>query len=148
MESNKCLKSLSQSFEFRFSVSRASKILTEMRSTFGPNDCQLLCINSSEDGRIERQDNPWASHVSYSCKDQIFFFFSWPSVCTDCSNYIEVREAKAMASFLFLSFFFFFGQKSDASPSKHLGSFLNNDDFSEVFFFFTLCFYSVLILYS
>ncbi|KAH9674303.1 tetratricopeptide repeat (TPR)-like superfamily protein [Citrus sinensis] len=62
----------------------ASKILTEMRSTFGPNDCQLLCINSSEDGRIERQDNPWASH------------------------------------------------KSDASPSKHLGSFLNNDDFSEI----------------
>lgn len=81
-----------------------------MRSTFGPNDCQLLCINSSEDGRIERQDNPWASHVSYSCKDQIFFFFSWPSVCTDCSNYIEVREAKAMASFLFLSFFFFLGR--------------------------------------
>ncbi|KDO70631.1 hypothetical protein CISIN_1g0008152mg, partial [Citrus sinensis] len=63
---------------------KASKILTEMRSTFGPNDCQLLCINSSEDGRIERQDNPWASH------------------------------------------------KSDASPSKHLGSFLNNDDFSEI----------------
>ncbi|GAY32901.1 hypothetical protein CUMW_004660 [Citrus unshiu] len=63
---------------------KASKILTEMRSTFGPNDCQLLCINSSEDGRMERQDNPWASH------------------------------------------------KSDASPSKHLGSFLNNDDFSEI----------------
>lgn len=96
---------MSQSFEFRFSVSRASKILTEMRSTFGPNDCQLLCVDSSEDGRIDRQDNPWASHVSYSCKDQIFFFFSWPSVCTDCSNYIEVREAKAMVSFLFLLFF-------------------------------------------
>lgn len=63
---------------------KASKILTEMRSTFGPNDCQLLCINSSEDGRIEHQDNPWASH------------------------------------------------KSDASPSKHLGSFLNNDDFSKI----------------
>lgn len=118
-----------------------------MRSTFGPNDCQLLCINSSEDGRIERQDNPWASHVSYSCKDQIFVFFSWPSVRTDCSNYIEVREAKAMASFLFLSFFFFFGQKSDASPSKHLGSFLNNDDFREVFFFFFLHYVSIVFLY-
>ncbi|GLT94814.1 hypothetical protein SLE2022_125350 [Rubroshorea leprosula] len=39
---------------------KATKILTEMRSTFGPNDCQLLCINSSQDGPIEHQENPWA----------------------------------------------------------------------------------------
>ncbi|KAH7554180.1 hypothetical protein JRO89_XS12G0127000 [Xanthoceras sorbifolium] len=38
----------------------ASKTLTEMRSTFGPNECHLLCINSSQDGQIEHQDNPWA----------------------------------------------------------------------------------------
>lgn len=41
------------------SSEKASKILTEMRSTFGSNDCQLLCINSSHDGHIERQDDPW-----------------------------------------------------------------------------------------
>lgn len=47
------------------SLFRASKILTEMRSTFGSNDCQLLCINSSHDGLIERQDDPWALFVSH-----------------------------------------------------------------------------------
>ncbi|XP_038903483.1 trafficking protein particle complex subunit 8 isoform X2 [Benincasa hispida] len=41
------------------SSEKASKILTEMRSTFGSNDCQLVCINSSLDGHIERQDDPW-----------------------------------------------------------------------------------------
>ncbi|KAL0555266.1 hypothetical protein IC582_009208 [Cucumis melo] len=42
------------------SLEKASKMLTEMRSTFGSNDCQLLCINSSHDGHIERQDDPWS----------------------------------------------------------------------------------------
>ncbi|KAL5739887.1 hypothetical protein ACOSQ2_029067 [Xanthoceras sorbifolium] len=42
------------------SSEKASKTLTEMRSTFGPNECHLLCINSSQDGQIEHQDNPWA----------------------------------------------------------------------------------------
>lgn len=41
----------------------ATKILTEMRSTFG-SDCQLLCINSSQDGPVEHQDNPWVLYVS------------------------------------------------------------------------------------
>lgn len=40
---------------------KASKILTEMRSTFGFNVCRLLCINSSQDGLVEHQDNPWDS---------------------------------------------------------------------------------------
>ncbi|XVE96276.1 hypothetical protein REPUB_Repub02eG0207200 [Reevesia pubescens] len=43
---------------------KATKLLTEMRSTFGPNDCQLLCINSSQDGQIYHQDNPWAPFKS------------------------------------------------------------------------------------
>ncbi|KGN59220.1 trafficking protein particle complex subunit 8 [Cucumis sativus] len=42
------------------SSEKASKMLAEMRSTFGSNDCQLLCINSSHDGHIERQDDPWS----------------------------------------------------------------------------------------
>ncbi|RVW72667.1 Trafficking protein particle complex subunit 8 [Vitis vinifera] len=33
-----------------------------MRSTFGSNDCQLLCINSSQDGLVEHEDNPWAPY--------------------------------------------------------------------------------------
>ncbi|KAL9230618.1 hypothetical protein vseg_005946 [Gypsophila vaccaria] len=40
---------------------KASKILMEMKSTFGPNDCQLLCINSTKDVSIEGQASPWAS---------------------------------------------------------------------------------------
>ncbi|XP_022982812.1 trafficking protein particle complex subunit 8-like isoform X2 [Cucurbita maxima] len=41
------------------SSEKASKILTEMRSAFGANDCQLLSINSSHDELIEREDDPW-----------------------------------------------------------------------------------------
>ncbi|XP_024187862.1 trafficking protein particle complex subunit 8 isoform X1 [Rosa chinensis] len=47
------------------SSEKATKRLTEMRSTFG-SDCQLLCINSSQDGAVEHQDNPW---VLYSSED-------------------------------------------------------------------------------
>ncbi|XP_022766944.1 trafficking protein particle complex subunit 8-like isoform X2 [Durio zibethinus] len=63
---------------------KATKLLNEMRSTFGPTDCQLLCINSSQDGQIHHQENPWAPF------------------------------------------------KSDALPTKHLGCFLNLDNFSEI----------------
>ncbi|XP_010247554.1 PREDICTED: trafficking protein particle complex subunit 8 isoform X2 [Nelumbo nucifera] len=40
----------------------ASNILTEMRGTFGSNDCRLLCINSGKDGSEEKQDNPWSAY--------------------------------------------------------------------------------------
>ncbi|KAK4396586.1 Trafficking protein particle complex subunit [Sesamum angolense] len=43
-------------------LEKASGILTEMRSTFGANDCRLLCINSSADGAEEHQENLWASY--------------------------------------------------------------------------------------
>lgn len=43
---------------------RASKILTEMRNTFGTSDSLLLSINSSLEVPIKHQDNPWASQVS------------------------------------------------------------------------------------
>ncbi|XP_068308297.1 uncharacterized protein [Pyrus communis] len=46
-------------------LEKATKILTEMRSTFG-SDCQLLCINSSQDGVVEHQDYPW---VLYKFED-------------------------------------------------------------------------------
>ncbi|KAL5060385.1 hypothetical protein RYX36_031989 [Vicia faba] len=42
---------------------RASKILTEMRNTFGTSDSLLLSINSSPDVPIKHQDNPWASQI-------------------------------------------------------------------------------------
>lgn len=41
---------------------KATKILTEMKSKFGSNDCRLLCINSSGDGSMDRQENPWAPY--------------------------------------------------------------------------------------
>nr|GMD61724.1 trafficking protein particle complex subunit 8 [Ipomoea batatas] len=40
---------------------KATKILADMRSTFGANDCHLLCINSSADGSADHCENPWAS---------------------------------------------------------------------------------------
>ncbi|CAH8387707.1 unnamed protein product [Eruca vesicaria subsp. sativa] len=43
---------------------RTSKVLSEMRSTFGHNECNLLCTNSSKEGNIEHQANPWASFKS------------------------------------------------------------------------------------
>lgn len=39
---------------------KASKFLNEMRSTFGSNSSQLLCINSSQGGLVEHLQNPWA----------------------------------------------------------------------------------------
>ncbi|KAK4833890.1 hypothetical protein QYF36_012927 [Acer negundo] len=52
------------------SSEKAAKILTEMRSTFGPNECHLLCINSSQDGKIEHQDNPWDLYKSHTSPSQ------------------------------------------------------------------------------
>jgi hypothetical protein len=45
---------------------RTSKVLSEMRSQFGNNECNLLCTNSSKEGNVEHQANPWASFVSHS----------------------------------------------------------------------------------
>ncbi|GAA0142138.1 hypothetical protein LIER_03102 [Lithospermum erythrorhizon] len=52
------------------SSEKAAKILAQMKSTFGPTDCQLLCINSSEDGFPQSQDNPWGSHQTDSSQSQ------------------------------------------------------------------------------
>ncbi|CAL1370679.1 unnamed protein product [Linum trigynum] len=41
---------------------KALQILSEMKSTFGTNECHLLCINSSQDATMEHQDDPWASY--------------------------------------------------------------------------------------
>ncbi|MFQ6635798.1 hypothetical protein Gotur_011080 [Gossypium turneri] len=35
-----------------------------MRNAFGQNDCQIICFNSSQDGKIHHQDNPWAPFKS------------------------------------------------------------------------------------
>ncbi|KAK7281715.1 hypothetical protein RIF29_09946 [Crotalaria pallida] len=45
-------------------ILRASKILAEMRSTFGTSNSLLLCINSSPDAPIKHEENPWASFIS------------------------------------------------------------------------------------
>ncbi|GAB4857152.1 hypothetical protein Ancab_015062 [Ancistrocladus abbreviatus] len=37
-------------------LDEASKILSEMKNTFGSNDCRLLCINSLQDGSLENCD--------------------------------------------------------------------------------------------
>ncbi|XP_056158756.1 uncharacterized protein LOC115671467 isoform X2 [Syzygium oleosum] len=39
---------------------KAAKFLNEMKSTFGSNSSQLLCINSSQGGLVEHLQNPWA----------------------------------------------------------------------------------------
>ncbi|VFQ62580.1 unnamed protein product [Cuscuta campestris] len=40
---------------------KATKILADMKSTFGANDCHLLCINSSSNGQEDHQENLWGS---------------------------------------------------------------------------------------
>ncbi|CAI9097588.1 OLC1v1034055C1 [Oldenlandia corymbosa var. corymbosa] len=39
---------------------RANQVLSQMKSSFGANNCHLLCINSSQEGSVEHQENPWA----------------------------------------------------------------------------------------
>lgn len=48
----------------------ATKFLTEMRSTFGSNDCHLLCINSCQDGSVEHQINPWDTYENSNSASQ------------------------------------------------------------------------------
>ncbi|KAB2059976.1 hypothetical protein ES319_A11G345400v1 [Gossypium barbadense] len=43
---------------------KATKLLADMRNAFGQNDCQIICFNSSQDGKIHHQDNPWAPFKS------------------------------------------------------------------------------------
>ncbi|KAM0943615.1 putative tetratricopeptide-like helical domain superfamily, TRAPP III complex, Trs85 [Dioscorea sansibarensis] len=45
-------------------LEKATNILANMRGTFGSNDCKLLCINSSQDGLVEWQNNPWAPYAN------------------------------------------------------------------------------------
>lgn len=53
-------------------LEKATSILTEMRSTFGVNDCRLLCINSSPDGLEQHQENPWAYYKNHAPPKQQF----------------------------------------------------------------------------
>ncbi|KAL8255725.1 hypothetical protein R6Q59_030792 [Mikania micrantha] len=52
------------------SPDRATKILAEMRNTFGSNDCRLLCINSSQDQLVDRELNPWDPYGSNASHGQ------------------------------------------------------------------------------
>ncbi|KAI3823375.1 hypothetical protein L1987_04810 [Smallanthus sonchifolius] len=52
------------------SPKRATKILAEMRNTFGSNDCRLLCINSSQDRLADHEPNPWAPYGSNASPGQ------------------------------------------------------------------------------
>lgn len=52
------------------SSERATKILAEMRNTFGSNDCRLLCINSSQDGLVDHEPNPWDPYSSSASRGQ------------------------------------------------------------------------------
>ncbi|KAL0288926.1 UNVERIFIED_CONTAM: protein RRP6-like 2 [Sesamum calycinum] len=56
-------------------VGRASGILAEMRSTFGANDCRLLCINSSSDGAEEHRENLWASYKTSISNNKQYRYF-------------------------------------------------------------------------
>lgn len=49
---------------------KANRILTEMRSTFGVNDCRLICVNSSADGFGEHQENLWAYYKNSASHNQ------------------------------------------------------------------------------
>ncbi|XP_057525663.1 uncharacterized protein LOC130805064 isoform X2 [Amaranthus tricolor] len=43
---------------------QASKILSDVKNTFGSNECQLLCINSLQGGSEDIEYNPWSSFKS------------------------------------------------------------------------------------
>ncbi|XP_076953793.1 uncharacterized protein LOC143627976 [Bidens hawaiensis] len=52
------------------SPERATKILAEMRNTFGSNECRLLCINSSQGQLVDHKPNPWDPYVSNALPGQ------------------------------------------------------------------------------
>lgn len=56
-------------------LEKATGTLAEMRSTFGSNDCHLLCINSSADGMEEHQQNPWVSYKNNASNNKQFGCF-------------------------------------------------------------------------
>ncbi|MBA0625032.1 hypothetical protein Godav_010285 [Gossypium davidsonii] len=84
-----------------------------MRSTFGPNDCQLLCINSSQDGQTRHKDTPWSTFV----------------------NYLTLKDYYLSVTYLFigkcLGILCWF-KRSDALATEHLGRFLKLDDLNEI----------------
>uniref|UniRef100_A0A7N0ULV5 Trafficking protein particle complex subunit 8 n=1 Tax=Kalanchoe fedtschenkoi TaxID=63787 RepID=A0A7N0ULV5_KALFE len=43
---------------------KASRILAEMKSKLGPNDCLLLCINSAQDESVKPPEGPWSANHS------------------------------------------------------------------------------------
>lgn len=47
-----------------------------MRNTFGSNECRLLCINSSQDGLVDHEPNPWDHYVSAFLKMQSVYIIS------------------------------------------------------------------------
>ncbi|EPS62342.1 hypothetical protein M569_12447, partial [Genlisea aurea] len=49
---------------------KAAEILSEMRSSFGVNDCHLLSINSSIDCMEEHQENPWGPYSMATLNDR------------------------------------------------------------------------------
>ncbi|OVA02018.1 TRAPP III complex [Macleaya cordata] len=52
------------------SSEKAMNILTEMKSTFGTNDCRLLCINSAQEGLGDQQDGAWLPYETDTSLDQ------------------------------------------------------------------------------
>ncbi|KAI3489004.1 hypothetical protein L1887_46871 [Cichorium endivia] len=44
--------------------------MPQMRNTCGANDCRLLCINSSQDGPLDHEPNPWEFYMSNASPGQ------------------------------------------------------------------------------
>ncbi|XP_057951278.1 uncharacterized protein LOC131146026 isoform X2 [Malania oleifera] len=70
------------------STEKAAKIIAKMRSTFGSNDCQLLCINSS-DGPIEHEDNPWFIHKTDALPGQRLGCFLNIDDCNEMKDLLQ-----------------------------------------------------------
>ncbi|XP_077245173.1 tetratricopeptide repeat (TPR)-like superfamily protein isoform X2 [Tasmannia lanceolata] len=55
-----------------------------MRSTFGSNDCRLLCINSAQSRVVERDNNPWASYETDA------------SLSRDIGSFLDINDLNEM----------------------------------------------------
>lgn len=66
-----------------------------MKSTFGSNDCRLLYLNSSQDGLVEHEDNPWAPYVSQILRT-IFFQFPVIMFFNFILNTVKIGEFEAI----------------------------------------------------
>ncbi|XP_065855905.1 uncharacterized protein [Euphorbia lathyris] len=82
------------------SSEKATKLLMEMKNTFGSNDCHVLCINSSQDGEMEHEENLWAPYKSVPYPDQRLGCFINIDDCNEIKDLMQELSSKHIIPYM------------------------------------------------